>query len=107
MCSNDGEDRYRYMGLEMIPTPCYDAKTFEPCPGTAWMWRVENGVIALEFNNDKVLVGASNGFEDYVDWDRGHELQSVILRSAADGLSIPEALERVRKVFGPPPSLLR
>ena len=62
------------MGLEMIPTPCYDAKTFEPCRGTAWMWRVENGVIALELNNDKVLVGASNGFEDYVDWDRGHEL---------------------------------
>lgn len=102
MASNDSDDRYRYMGLEMIPTPCYDAKTDEPCPGTGWMWRGENGVIALEFNNDKVLVGASNGFEDYVDWDRENALQDVILGSAADGLSIPEALERVRKAFGNP-----
>lgn len=65
------------------------------------MWPVEKGVKALKFNNDKMLTCTESGFEDYVDWDRGHELQSVILRSAADGLSIPEALERVRKVFGP------
>lgn len=102
MSSNDGEDRYRYMGLEMIPTPRYDAKTLETCPGTAWMWRVENGVIALKFNNDKVLTGTGRGFEDYVEWDRGDALQDVILGSAADELSIPEALERVRKAFGNP-----
>ena len=102
MSSNDVEDRYRYMGLEMIPTPCYKAKTSEPCPGTAWMWRVENGVVALKFNNDKVLTGTGYGFDDYKDWDRGDDLQDVILSSAADGLSIPEALERVRKAFGHP-----
>ena len=102
MANNDSEDRYRYMGLEMIPTPRYDAKTDEPCPGTGWMWRVENGVMALKFNNDKVLISTVKGFEDYEDWDRGHDLQDVILRSAADGLSIPDALERVRKAFGNP-----
>ncbi|OIR42795.1 hypothetical protein [Corynebacterium sp. NML130628] len=102
MASNDSDDRYQYMGLEMIPTPRYDAKTDEPCTGTAWMWRVENGVIALEFNNDKVLTGTSYGFEDYKDWDRGDDLQDVILSAAVDGLSIPEALERVRKAFGNP-----
>ncbi|WP_288858149.1 hypothetical protein [uncultured Corynebacterium sp.] len=102
MSSNDGEDRYRYMGLEMIPTPCYKAKTSKPCPGTAWMWRVENGVVALKFNNDKVLTGTGYGFDDYKDWDRGDDLQDVILGAAADRLSIPEALERVRKTFGNP-----
>ncbi|WP_141742277.1 hypothetical protein [Corynebacterium sp. HMSC08D02] len=102
MASNGSDDRYRYMGLEMIPTPCYNAKTSEPCPGTAWMWRVEHGVIALKFNNDKVLTGTGYGFDDYKDWGRGNALQDVILGSAADGLSIPEALDRVRKAFGNP-----
>lgn len=102
MANNDSEDRYRYMGLEMIPTPCYNAKTSEPCPGTAWMWRVEHGVMALKFNNDKVLTGTGYGFDDSKDWDRGDELQDVILSAAADGLSIPEALERVRRAFGNP-----
>lgn len=102
MVSNDIEDRYRYMGLEMIPTPRYDAKTSEPCPGIGWMWRVENGVIALEFNNDEVLTGTEYGFEDYVDWGRENALQDVILGASADGLSIPEALERVRNAFGNP-----
>lgn len=66
------------------------------------MWRVENGVVALKFNNGKVLTGTGYGFDDYKDWDRGDELQDVILSAAADGLSIPEALERVRKAFGNP-----
>ena len=64
------------------------------------MWRVEHGVVALKFNNGKVLTGTVKGFDDYEDWDRGDALQDVILGSAADGLSIPEALERVRKAFG-------
>lgn len=102
MVSNDIEGRYRYMGLEMIPTPCYKAETSEPRPGTAWMWRVENGVMALKFNDDKVLTGTSYGIEDYKDWVRGNALQDVVLGSAADGLSIPEAFERVRKAFGNP-----
>ena len=68
MASNDSDDRYRYMGLEMIPTPCCKAKTSEPCPGTGWMWRVGNGVMALKFNDDKVLTGTGYGFDDYKDW---------------------------------------
>ena len=102
MASNDSDDRYRYMGLEMIPTPCCKAKTSEPCPGTGWMWRVGNGVMALKFNDDKVLTGTGYGFDDYKDWGRGGDLQDVILSAAADGLSLPDALERVSKAFGNP-----
>ncbi|MCI6205784.1 MAG: hypothetical protein SPK00_07745 [Corynebacterium glucuronolyticum] len=106
MSNNGVDDRYRYMGLEMIPTPRYDALTSESSPGTGWMWRFKGGIVALKFANDKVLTCTGQGFSEAKDWDRGDEIQDVILDSAADGLSIPEALERVRKKFGEPDAVI-
>ena len=101
------DDRYRYMGLEMIPTPCYDALTHGPSHGTGWLYRFADKFVAVKFNDDKVLTGTNTEpFYPYQDWDRGDEIQDVILDSAAAGLSIPDALERVRKKFGEPDAVI-
>lgn len=95
-------DRYKEMGLEMLPTRGYDVLSEHETPGTAWVYKTPRGVNVVKFDDISVLSSTSKKMEDFIDWDRGCAIQEVIHSAAVSGLSVRDALQKVKGTFGEP-----
>ena len=96
-------DRYKEMGLEMLPNKHYAAWSHEPRAGIVWVYRTSGKVIPVLSDQEKILLCADGDVDasDF-DWELGKNLQRLIIDCADNDLTVPEALAVIRKKWGQP-----
>ncbi|MDK4338822.1 hypothetical protein QPX51_02270 [Corynebacterium pseudodiphtheriticum] len=101
-------DRYKEMGLEMLPNKHYAAWSHEPRAGIVWVYRTSGKVIPVLSDQEKILLCADGDVDasDF-DWELGKNLQRLIIDCADNDLTVPEALAVIRKKWGQPDIELR
>ncbi|UQV55006.1 hypothetical protein [Corynebacterium pseudodiphtheriticum] len=101
-------DRYKEMGLEMLPNKHYAAWSHEPRAGIAWVYRTSGKVIPVVSDQEKILLCADGHVDasDF-DWELGKNLQRLIIDCADNDLTVAQALAVVREKWGQPDIELR
>ena len=101
-------DRYKEMGLEMLPNKHYAAWSHEPRAGIAWVYRTSGKVIPVVSDQEKILLCADGHVDasDF-DWELGNVLQDLIIDCADNDLTVAQALAVVREKWGQPDIELR
>ncbi|MDK4242830.1 hypothetical protein [Corynebacterium pseudodiphtheriticum] len=96
-------DRYKEMGLEMLPNKHYAAWSHEPRAGIVWVYRTSGKVIPVLSDQEKILLCADGDVDasDF-DWELGGVLQDLINDCADNDLTVPEALAVIREKWGQP-----
>lgn len=96
-------DRYKEMGLEMLPNKHYGAWSHEPRPGLAMVYRTRDKVIPV-IRGEKRIFTCDNSPVDasYYDWREGNDLQRLIIDCANNDLTVTQALAVVREKWGQP-----
>ena len=91
-------DRYKEMGLEMLPNKHYAAWSHEPRAGIVWVYRTSGKVIPVLSDQEKILLCADGDVDasDF-DWELGGVLQDLINDCADNDLTVPEALAVIRE----------
>ena len=101
-------DRYKEMGLEMLPNTHYAAWSDEPRPGLAMVYRTRDKVIPVICDEKRIFTCDDSTVDDDVfDWRAGGKLQDLIIDCANNDLTVPEALAVVREKWGQPDIELR
>ena len=96
-------DRYKEMGLEMLPNKHYGAWSHEPRPGLAMVYRTRDKVIPVICDEKRIFTCDNSPVDaSYYDWDAGDKLQGLIIDCADNDLTVPEALAVVREKWGQP-----
>ena len=101
-------DRYKEMGLEMLPNKHYAAWSHEPRAGIVWVYRTSGKVIPVLSDQEKILLCADGDVNasDF-DWELGNVLQDLIIDCAVNDLTVAQALAVVREKWGQPDIELR
>ena len=101
-------DRYKEMGLEMLPNKHYAAWSHEPRAGIVWVYRTSGKVIPVLSDQEKILLCADGDVNapDF-DWELGNVLQDLIIDCADNDLTVAQALAVVREKWGQPDIELR
>ncbi|MDO4928955.1 MAG: hypothetical protein Q3976_07855 [Corynebacterium sp.] len=95
--------RYKPSGLEMIPTPRYAVRCLEGAkPGFVWLYEVPDGFVIMKSDGEKILTATSKNLRDLDADFYSNQLQDFLLDRATEGLSVPDALARVREHYGDP-----
>ncbi|MDK4326122.1 hypothetical protein QPX54_06295 [Corynebacterium propinquum] len=96
-------DRYKEMGLEMLPNKHYAAWSHEPRAGIVWIYRTSGKVIPVLSDQEKILFCADGHVDasDF-DWELGNVLQDLIIDCADNDLTVAQALAVVREKWGHP-----
>nr|DAX93943.1 MAG TPA: hypothetical protein [Caudoviricetes sp.] len=96
-------DRYKEMGLEMLPNKHYAAWSDEPRAGIVWVYRTSDKVIPVLSDQEEILLCADGDVDasDF-DWKLGNDLQRLIIDCADNDLTVPEALTVIREKWGQP-----
>ncbi|MDK4291098.1 hypothetical protein [Corynebacterium pseudodiphtheriticum] len=101
-------DRYKEMGLEMLPNKHYAAWSHEPRPGLAMVYRTRDKVIPVICDEKRIFTCDDSTVDDSIyDWPVGNDLQRLIIDCADNDLTVPEALAVVREKWGQPDIELR
>ena len=101
-------DRYKEMGLEMLPNKHCAAWSDEPRPGLAMVYRTRDKVIPVICDEKRIFTCDDSTVDDDVfDWRAGGKLQDLIIDCANNDLTVPEALAVVREKWGQPDIELR
>lgn len=101
-------DRYKEMGLEMLPNKHYAAWSDEPRPGLAMVYRTRDKVIPLICDEKRIFTCDDSTVDaSYYDWDAGDKLQGLIIDCADNDLTVAQALAVVREKWGQPDIELR
>ena len=101
-------DRYKEMGLEMLPNKHYAAWSHEPRPGLAMVYRTRDKVIPVICDEKRIFTCDDSTVDnDIVDWDAGNKLQGLIIDCADNDLTVAQALAVVREKWGQPDIELR
>ena len=101
-------DRYKEMGLEMLPNKHYAAWSHEPRPGLAMVYRNRDKVIPVICDEERIFTCDDSTVDnDIVDWDAGNKLQGLIIDCADNDLTVAQALAVVREKWGQPDIELR
>ena len=101
-------DRYKEMGLEMLPNKHYAAWSHEPRPGLAMVYRTRDKVIPVICDEERIFTCDDSTVDnDIVDWDAGNKLQDLIIDCADNDLTVAQALAVVREKWGQPDIELR
>ncbi|MDC7087841.1 hypothetical protein [Corynebacterium pseudodiphtheriticum] len=101
-------DRYKEMGLEMLPNKHYAAWSHEPRPGLAMVYRTRDKVIPVICDEERIFTCDDSTVDnDIVDWDAGNKLQGLIIDCADNDLTVAQALAVVREKWGQPDIELR
>lgn len=101
-------DRYKEMGLEMLPNKHYDSWSDEPRPGLAMVYRTRDKVIPVICDEERIFTCDDSTVDnDIVDWDAGNKLQGLIIDCAGNDLTVAQALAVVREKWGQPDIELR
>lgn len=94
-------DRYKEMGLEMLPNKHYAAWSHEPRPGLAMVYRTRDKVIPVICDEKRIFTCDDSTVNDAVfDWDAGDKLQGLIIDCADNDLTVAQALAVVREKWG-------
>ncbi|MDK4229286.1 MULTISPECIES: hypothetical protein [Corynebacterium] len=94
-------DRYKEMGLEMLPNKHYAAWSDEPRPGLAMVYRTRDKVIPLICDEEQIFTCDDSTVDNgIVDWDAGNKLQGLIIDCADNDLTVAQALAVVREKWG-------
>ncbi|MDK8479093.1 hypothetical protein QP937_05850 [Corynebacterium pseudodiphtheriticum] len=101
-------DRYKEMGLEMLPNKHYASWSDEPRPGLAMVYRTRDKVIPVICDEKRIFTCDDSTVDnDIVDWDAGNKLQGLIIDCADNDLTVAQALAVVREKWGQPDIELR
>ena len=101
-------DRYKEMGLEMLPNKHYDSWSDEPRPGLAMVYRTRDKVIPVICDEKQIFTCDDSTVDNgIVDWDAGNKLQGLIIDCADNDLTVAQALAVVREKWGQPDIELR
>lgn len=101
-------DRYKEMGLEMLPNKHYAAWSREPRPGLAMVYRTRDKVIPVICDEKQIFTCDDSTVDNgIVDWDAGNKLQGLIIDCADNDLTVAQALAVVREKWGQPDIELR
>lgn len=101
-------DRYKEMGLEMLPNKHYAAWSHEPRPGLAMVYRTRDKVIPVICDEKQIFTCDDSTVDNgIVDWDAGNKLQDLIIDCADNDLTVAQALAVVREKWGQPDIELR
>ena len=101
-------DRYKEMGLEMLPNKHYAAWSDEPRPGLAMVYRTRDKVIPVICDEKQIFTCDDSTVDNgIVDWDAGNKLQDLIIDCADNDLTVAQALAVVREKWGQPDIELR
>ena len=96
-------DRYKEMGLEMLPNKHFAAWSDEPRPGLAMVYRTRDKVIPVICDEERIFTCDDSTVDDSIyDWPVGNDLQRLIIDCADNDLTVPEALAVVREQWGQP-----
>ncbi|WP_306515812.1 hypothetical protein [Corynebacterium sp.] len=96
-------DRYKEMGLEMLPNKHYDSWSDEPRSGLAMVYRTRDKVIPVICDEKRIFTCDNSPVDaSYYDWPVGNDLQRLIIDCADNDLTVPEALAVVREKWGQP-----
>ncbi|AKK11694.1 hypothetical protein [Corynebacterium uterequi] len=95
-------DRYKAMGLEMLPSKHYNVRRQDKAPGTAWVYHAPKGVTVVKFDGEKILTATSKRLEDVNDWHASGVVQKYIVDCAERDIPPQDAIELVRQRFGEP-----
>ncbi|MEJ4095829.1 hypothetical protein [Corynebacterium propinquum] len=96
-------DRYKEMGLEMLPNKHYAAWSDEPRPGLAMVYRTRDKVIPVICDEERIFTCDNSPVDaSYYDWDAGDKLQGLIIDCADNDLTVAQALAVVREKWGQP-----
>ena len=96
-------DRYKEMGLEMLPNKHYAAWSDEPRPGLAMVYRTRDKVIPVICDEERIFTCDNSPVDaSYYDWDAGEKLQGLIIDCADNDLTVAQALAVVREKWGQP-----
>lgn len=94
-------DRYKEMGLEMLPNKHYAAWSDEPRPGLAMVYRTRDKVIPVICDEKRIFTCDDSTVDDAVfDWGAGGKLQDLIIDCADNDLTVAQALAVVREKWG-------
>ena len=101
-------DRYKEMGLEMLPNKHYAAWSREPRPGLAMVYRTRDKVIPVICDEKRIFTCDNSPVDaSYYDWREGNDLQRLIIDCADNDLTVAQALAVVREKWGQPDIELR
>ena len=101
-------DRYKEMGLEMLPNKHYAAWSREPRPGLAMVYRTRDKVIPVICDEKRIFTCDNSPVDaSYYDWLEGNDLQRLIIDCADNDLTVAQALAVVREKWGQPDIGLR
>ncbi|MDK8761407.1 hypothetical protein QP921_06555 [Corynebacterium pseudodiphtheriticum] len=96
-------DRYKEMGLEMLPNKHYDSWSDEPRPGLAMVYRTRDKVIPVICDEKRIFTCDDSTVDDSIyDWPVGNDLQRLIIDCANNDLTVTQALAVVREKWGQP-----
>lgn len=96
-------DRYKEMGLEMLPNKHYDSWSDEPRPGLAMAYRTPGKVIPVICDEKRIFTCDDSTVDDSIyDWPVGNDLQRLIIDCANNDLTVTQALAVVREKWGQP-----
>ncbi|MDK4282920.1 hypothetical protein [Corynebacterium propinquum] len=96
-------DRYKEMGLEMLPNKHYDSWSDEPRPGLAMVYRIRDKVIPVICDEKRIFTCDDSTVDDSIyDWPVGNDLQRLIIDCANNDLTVTQALAVVREKWGQP-----
>ncbi|WP_306515808.1 hypothetical protein [Corynebacterium sp.] len=101
-------DRYKEIGLEMLPNKHYAAWSHEPRPGIAMVYRTRDKVIPVICDEKRIFTCDNSPVDaSYYDWPVGNDLQRLIIDCADNDLTVAQALAVVREKWGQPDIELR
>ncbi|MDK8551760.1 hypothetical protein [Corynebacterium pseudodiphtheriticum] len=96
-------DRYKEMGLKMLPNKHYDSWSDEPRPGLAMVYRTRDKVIPVICDEKRIFTCDDSTVDDSIyDWPVGNDLQRLIIDCANNDLTVTQALAVVREKWGQP-----
>ena len=95
-------DRYKPMGLELLPSKHYHVKWPDVATGTAWVYQSGGKVAVIKFDGAKILTATSKNLMDIDDAARGDSMQDFLIDCSESGVPIEETKRRFLEHFGEP-----
>lgn len=95
-------DRYKPMGLELLPSKHYHVKRPDVATGTAWVYQDGGKVAVIKFDGAKILTATSKNLMDIGGAARGDLMQDFLIDCAERDVPIEEAKSQFLEHFGQP-----
>ncbi|QQU78756.1 hypothetical protein I6I73_08180 [Corynebacterium striatum] len=95
-------DRYKPMGLELLPSKHYHVKRPDRAAGVVWIFKTANGICPVKSDDSLILTTTAKKMFDLVDLEVGGAMQDFLIACAESDVPIEEAKRRFLEHFGDP-----